>query len=117
MWITEVGDAGPWGSFDAFAAAVTASAVEVTDLGDTRTARPRGFDVTYVSPSQGEMAFSWTGPLTVDGTEVALHGTARIDNPFTQAEEGATRITVDDGAARLDLDLRTGRRVTQVRGR
>ena len=34
------------------------------------------------------MAFSWTGPLTVDGAEVALHGTARIDNPFSTGRGG-----------------------------
>ena len=28
----------------------------------------RGFEVTYGSPTQGEMAFAWTGPLTVGGT-------------------------------------------------
>lgn len=115
VWITEVGDAGKWGSFDAFASAVTGAPVDVTDLGDTAEGTSRGFEVTYASPSQGEMAFSWTGPLTVDGAEVPLHGTARIDNPFTRAAEGATRLTVDDGGARLFLDLRTGRRVAELR--
>jgi hypothetical protein len=28
------------------------------------------------------MAFSWTGPLTVDGADVPLHGTDRYDHRF-----------------------------------
>jgi hypothetical protein len=114
VWITEVGDVDRWGSFDAFVAAVTAAPVAVTDLGDRPDGTSLGFDVTYGSPSEGALTFSWTGPFTVDGTPVALHGTRRIDNPFTRAEEGATAISIVDGRARLDLDLETGRRHTDL---
>ncbi|MBX3314215.1 MAG: hypothetical protein KF906_07830 [Actinobacteria bacterium] len=116
VWITEVGDAGRNGSFDDFVASMSAAPISVTDLGEVGGVS-QGFDVAYTSPTEGEMAFSWTGPLTVDGTEVPLHRTARIDNPFTHAEEGATKITIDDGTARLDLDLATGRRVAVARPR
>lgn len=109
VWITEVGDAGRNGSFDDFVAAVTAAPIEVVDLGE-QAGVSQGFEVTYGSPTEGELSFSWTGPFTVDGAEVPLHRTARIDNPFTYAEEGATRIRIDDGRASLDLDLATGRR-------
>ena len=40
-----------------------------------------------------------------------------VKTPFTQAQEGATRIRVEEGDARLFVDLSTGRRVAEVRRR
>jgi hypothetical protein len=79
---------------------------------------PGGFDVAYTSPTQGEIAFSSTGPLTVDGTEVALHGSDRSSNPFGVMAAGAGRIDVQDGPASLTLDTTRWTRVADVqRGR
>jgi hypothetical protein len=63
------------------------------------------------------MTFSWTGPLSVDGTEVPLHGDMRFDNPFGTAAFGDTDIEIRDGRASLTLDLATGDRRAKLRRR
>jgi hypothetical protein len=117
-WIVQVGDAGQWQSFSAFADAVTSAPVSVTARPPGADGLPGGFDVAYTSPTQGEIAFSSTGPLTVDGTEVALHGSDRSSNPFGVMAAGAGRIDVQDGPASLTLDTTRWTRVADVqRGR
>lgn len=116
VWIAEVGDADRWGSFDAFAAAMTAAPVEVQDLG-VAGGVSRGFDVTYGSPSEGTLRFSWTGPLTVDGEDVPLHGDARYDNPFGTTAFGETEVRVSDGRSSLVVDPATGVRRAERRRR
>jgi hypothetical protein len=114
-WIVEVGDAAGWGSFDRFAAAVTAAPVQVTELGAGADGLPQGFDVTYESPTEGRIGFSSTGPLTVDGAEVPLHGTNRFDNPFGTTGADDTTIEISDGKATLSLDTRRWTREAKVR--
>ena len=114
VWITEVGDVGRWGSFDGFVDAVSAAAVGVTDRGDTAEGLPLGFDVTYASPANGTMGLGWTGPLTVDGTEVALHGEARVDNPFSTVPQGSSQVRISEAGATVDLDLASGTRTTDA---
>jgi hypothetical protein len=114
-WIVEVGDATSWGSFDAFAATVTGAAVEVTPLGPGPDGLPQGFDVAYRSPTEGELRFSTTGPLTVDGAEVPLHGEARFDNPFGTTAFGARQVELRDGPASLSLDTERWTRRAEVR--
>jgi hypothetical protein len=116
VWISEVGDAGRWGTFDAFVTALSTAAIDVTDLGSTGGVS-RGFDVSYSSPSEGTMTFSWTGPLTVDGTEVPLHGANRFDNAFGTTAFGDTSVEIGDGRASLTLDLATGDRRAELRRR
>jgi hypothetical protein len=116
VWISEVGDAGRWGSFDAFVTALSAAAIDVTDLGSAGGVS-RGFDVSYASPGEGALTFSWTGPLSVDGTEVPLHGANRFDNAFGTTAFGDSRIEIDDGRASLTLDLATGDRRAELRRR
>jgi hypothetical protein len=113
-WIVEVGDATAWGSFDAFAAAVTAAPVEVTDLGVGADGLPQGFDVAYRSPTEGQIGFSSTGPLTVDGADVPLHTADRFDNPFGTTAFGATTIEIADGDATLALDTGKWTRHTEA---
>ncbi|HZA75649.1 MAG TPA: hypothetical protein VE623_04580 [Acidimicrobiales bacterium] len=114
VWIAEVGDAQGWGSFDEFVAAVSAARIDVRDLG-TGGGVSRGFDVSYASPSEGTLAFSWTGPLTVEGTEVPLHGGERFGNPFGTTRFGDTTIEISDGPARLTVDLVRGERRAELR--
>jgi len=115
VWVSEVGDTGRWGSFDAFVDAVAAAPVDVVDLGLTPEGVSQGFDVTYASPSEGTMTFSWTGPLTVGGAEVPLHGTARIENPFSTVAAGSPTVTIQAEESSLTLDLLTGRRRAETR--
>ncbi len=116
VWISQVGDAGHWGSFDAFVTAMTAAPITVTDLGSSGGVS-KGFDVTFGSPTEGAMHLGWKGPFTVDGTEVALHGGARFDNPFGTTPFGDTDLAIADGPSSLRLDLLTGRRHASQRRR
>lgn len=109
VWISEVGDVDRWGSFERFVRAVTAAPVTVKDLG-TSAGISQGFDVAYRSPTEGPMATSWTGPLTMRGTEVPLHRSDRFDNRFGRTPEGSTAVAIRDGDVSLSLDLARGRR-------
>lgn len=116
VWISQVGDTDRWGSFDAFVAALSAAPITVTDLGSADGVS-RGFDVTFGSPTEGAMRLAWTGPFTVDGTEVALHRDRRFDNPFGTTAFGDTGLRISDGPASLRLDLLSGHRFAAYRHR
>jgi len=116
VWISQVGDARRWGSFDAFAAAMAAAPLAVTDLGSSGGVS-HGFDVTFGSPTEGVMHLAWTGPFTVDGAEVALHRDRRFDNPFGSTAFGDTGLSIADGPASLRLDLLSGQRFASQRPR
>jgi len=110
VWVVEVGDADTWGSFEEFRAAVTSAEVEVTTRPPNAEGNPGGFDVVYQSPAEGEMAFGWEAPLTVDGDEVDLHPDRRIDNPWASVDARATRYEISEGDASLLLDFEEGSR-------
>lgn len=110
VWIAEVGDVDRWGSFDAFCDAVAAASIGVEDLGSDEAGAHRGFDVRYVSPTEGELAVGWTGPLHVDGVEVPVGGHPRFDNPFAQVSFGDPVVTIREGDAWVELDLAAGTR-------
>jgi hypothetical protein len=116
VWVVECGSAGEWGDFAAFRGAFLAPpdpmnpmAPRVGVVGPLPDAGgdglPDGFDVAYVSPSQGLVTFGWTAPLVVDGQEVPLAGTKRFDNPYVQVEFDDTRYEVSDGEFSLLLDF------------
>lgn len=117
VWISEVGDAATWGSFDDFAAAVTSAAVTVEPRPAGADGLPGGFDVTYDSPSSGSLAFGTTGPFTVDGDEVALHGDNRFDNPFGTTPFGSPTVTISESGATLALDTERWTRHAETRPR
>lgn len=98
VWVVEVGDAAQWGTFDEFREAVTGARVEATPADE-------GFDVVYESPAEGVLEVGWEGPLSVDGEPVDLHPQARFDNPWVQADFGATRYEISEGDATLVLDF------------
>jgi hypothetical protein len=70
VWICEVGRAAEWPSFAAFVDAVTRAPVAAS-LGTG------GWTVEYTSPTAGVLRWGSSGPLTVDGSEVALRGFPR----------------------------------------
>ena len=79
----------------------------MTELPAT-TARPYGeFEVTWDSPSQGALDFGTQGPLTVDGTEVALDGYPRYENPWTTVPFDADDLSIAAGRFSLGLDFAT----------
>jgi hypothetical protein len=115
VWITEVGDVERWGSFGAFVRAVTSAPIKVKDLGMTDTGAYNGFEVTYGSPTEGQVATSWTGPLRVAGVDVPLHGTDRYDNPWGRVAVGDPVVRARAGDVSMSVDLITGRRVARNR--
>lgn len=74
IWVCEMGRRADWGSFEAFVDAVTASPLH-----------EQGLNVTYHSPSLGEVTFGWEGPLEVAGEEIPLRSDLRFDNPYCRA--------------------------------
>jgi hypothetical protein len=86
IWICELGHEGQFGSFERFVAAIAAAPV-----------RCEGLRVVYDSPSVGELAFGWTGPLLVGGRELPLHDYPRFDNPYCQAAVGDRRYVISRG--------------------
>jgi hypothetical protein len=95
IWICEMGTRGQYGDFSSFVRAVAPAEVQCA-----------GLNVQYASPSQGEMAFGWTGPLTVSGTELPLDEYPRFDNPYCQADLGDLVYTVRHGDDSLTWDFR-----------
>jgi hypothetical protein len=94
IWICEMGSAANSGSYENFIALMRAAPVSCS-----------GLNVVYQSPSVGEVRFGWTGPLTVTGQEVALHGYPRFDNPYCQVELGQRRYPIRCGENELLLEF------------
>ncbi len=98
VWLVEMGRRADWGDFAAFVEAVAASAITCT-----------GLDVSYNSPSQGWLEFSWAGPLRMMGQEIALHDYPRFDNRYCQCAFTAPQIHIQRGEENLMLDFRSVR--------
>ncbi len=109
VWVVELGDADRWGDLEGFRHAVTTAPVEVTDHGWSDGAH-RGFRVRYHSPAEGRLELDMSGPLLVDGNEVAVDGYPRFDNPYTRVERGDTVVRIRDGSGTFTLDLAAGTR-------
>jgi hypothetical protein len=104
VWIVECGSLTEWpGGFAAFQAAFSDGLVSATPTA-------KSFDVTFASPSQGEVALGWEGPLVVAGQAHALGDYPRFDNPFAQVEFGKKKYEISDGEYSLKLDFEKGRR-------
>jgi hypothetical protein len=100
VWICEVGRAPEWPSFPSFVDAVAAAPVEAT-LG------AGGWHVRYDSPTAGALRFGSTGPLTVDGAEVALTGFPRHRSDWGEICHRSPWFELTDGSARLAVDADT----------
>jgi hypothetical protein len=94
IWVVEMGRRADWGSFEAFVQAVTGSAVACTDL-----------TVRYHSPSQGEVTFGWSVPLTVKGQEIELHSYGRFDNRYCRCEFASPIIEIQRQGEQITLDF------------
>src|SRR5262249_9168001 len=92
-WIVQVADGTPFVSFAEFCAAVSASPVANGSL------------VTWTSPIEGTIEFSWTGPFRVDGEVVDLHPDARMDNPYVHVPFEGRQYDIRRGDAALHLDF------------
>jgi len=107
VWICEIGWSGEDGSFEDFIARVAAQEIVVTGDRDE-------VQVTYAS-DMGEMQLGWTGPLVVDGAEVALDEHPRYSNPFVHVAWGERVFEIEAGGYRSVLDFDTVTRVADER--
>ena len=111
VWIVEVGRAARWRSFAAFVAAVSAAPVTVTPRPPVVPGViPGGFDVRYLSPSQGELSFGWKAPFVVRGRETPTRDFPRYDNPFSQTALGSAQTVIRRGRFGVALDFAAGTR-------
>jgi hypothetical protein len=107
VWIVECSSAPEWGSFAAFRAAFQTASVDVTE---NDASAPDGYDVQYVSPSQGIIRFGWHEPLVVNGLEIPIGDYPRFDNPFVQSDFDSQRYEIRTRRNALTLDFATGLR-------
>jgi hypothetical protein len=114
-WITQVGDAARFGSFADFRDAVLDRPVLVQPRGTTPTGLPGGFDVAWSSPTEGQLTFGTTMPLTVRGAVEPIDGYPRYDNPWSHTAFDAPVVKIADRSSSLTLDFTTGRRTLTTR--
>jgi hypothetical protein len=94
-WLCQMGSAGQDSSFAAFQRAILERPVSFDDHG-----------VAWVSPRGETVAFSWTGPLLVQGEAQPLHGFAHHESSYCICPWGATGMDIRyaDWTLRLDLE-------------
>jgi len=107
VWIVEVARRANAGTFATFVDAIGSADVEVT--------RPGGADgygqrARYVSPSQGELVYSASRGLTVDGQQVAVKDHPRLDSPWGEVCHLGKFLTLSDGDSSLVIDFDKGAR-------
>lgn len=111
IWLVTLGSRSENGDFSSFMAAMTASAITVTDPGDTdNNGFEDGYTVAWQHPTLGELTFGWRGDFSVAGVRMDLNGYRRFDNRFVQADFGDGRYLIRAGKQSLDLNFATATR-------
>lgn len=93
VWICELGSRSANGDFGAFVERIVQAEVRCADL-----------QVTYVSPSQGQLEFGWRGPLRQQQNTIALGRYPRYDNTYVHADFPASGMTFHCNDQSLELD-------------
>ncbi len=96
IWILELGDAGAYGDFAGFRAAITSASLQVD---------AESLAVSYESPSQGIIEMGWEGPVLNNGVSVQLEGYGRYENPWSQSGFPGSAIGFSHGDSYLNLDF------------
>lgn len=97
VWLCHVGSAREYGVFTAFCDSVRAN----TPQADAQSLRWRG-------PNDREIAFAWTGPLTVDGVAEDWSDFPHYANAYTDTPMDAETMTLRFGDTLHTLDLKRG---------
>jgi len=82
-WLVECGRQAEWGSFEAFAQALSTARIEEGDG-----------CIHYHSPSIGEFITGWEVRPSVAGQPIQLHGYPLYDSPWAQANFGEGMLTI-----------------------
>ena len=96
IWICELGRKATDGSFETFIKRIANA-----DL------YARNLHITYYSPSQGRLDFSWSNPLKQNGNPIPLHDYPRYDNPYSKSPFPADTVTFHHGDHHLELNYNT----------
>jgi hypothetical protein len=99
VWIVEVGDSSTADSLNAFVAEVTAAEPKVTRGDD-------GFEVTWTSPTSGDLRFGSTGSFTVDGKEQQLKDFPRHGSRWGTVDHASRSFELKGEDAALTLDFK-----------
>lgn len=98
-WICQMGRAALDGDFASFQARILANPPRF----DSPTAA--GMTAAATTQAGQKIAFSWEGPLTLDGAEVALSGYPHFDNPYTYADLPARQMEIRTAGYLLRLNF------------
>ena len=102
-YIVELGSVDDYGSFENFTSSLLATRVSVQHLAV-------GYNIEYVSPTQGLVKVAWNGPMTVAGVPVDLGSYARFDNDFCYQDFNTQRTTIEYLNMKLVLDFENATR-------
>ncbi len=125
VWITEVGSASQWQSkagtggnpFNAFVSAIESSNPQVTPLESNHVPCPStptictghqpsdGFNVSYNSPTIGQISFGTYSPFKVNNSQLNLTPGDRYNTPFAVVPFGSQDYNIQDGGWSLDLNF------------
>jgi len=100
IWLCEMGTRKEWADFSQFVEALTSSRIHCD-----------GLNISYASPSVGEVSFGWNAPLRIKGKRVSLRGYKRFDNPYCQCDFTAEHIIIKRGEEELHLDFERNERI------
>ncbi len=103
VWITELSSAQESGSFENFIDEILTAPLHVVP-------RSLGYEIMYISPSQGVMQVDWTSDLQVQNNPIDIGPYDRYENPYTHTPFGEEIITIEFDDAQLILDFESGTR-------
>jgi hypothetical protein len=106
VWIVELGSIEEYGSFNQFISDIQQSQVQVIP-------QALGYDVRYISPSQGLISVAWEGSMYAGGSEVDLGPYPRFDNNFCYQDFGTKITFIEYGNQSLELNFNNASRIYQ----
>jgi len=98
LYVVELGDKDTYGSFKKFQDAILDIPMKVTPLS-------LGYDISYTSPSQGDVTVSWDESMYVDGKKVDLGDYKRFDNQYCQQDFYTSRTIIEHEGHYLELNF------------
>ncbi|MFX1328400.1 MAG: hypothetical protein ACFE91_09755 [Promethearchaeota archaeon] len=107
VWIVELGSVDEFGSFAQFISDIRKSDIKINPIA-------MGYNVRYISPSQGPVSVSWDGPMYVNDIKVDLGPYPRFDNDYCYQEFGTKTMTINFENQSLELDFNSISRIYQI---